>query len=54
MFDLSIIIVWLYFRLAGLTMLSVGLRPALSRQNRPKLGSRLHTVSDELKLVNIH
>ena len=39
--NLSIVIVWIYFRLVGLVLLSVGLRPALSSQNRPKLGSRL-------------
>ena len=38
--NLSIVIKLIYFRLVGLKMLSVGLRPADSRQNRPKLGSR--------------
>ena len=41
MLNLSIVIVWIYFRLVGLAMLFVGLRPAVSCQNRPKLGSRL-------------
>ena len=31
--NLSNISVWIYFRLVGLTVLSVGLRPDLSRQN---------------------
>ena len=53
MLNLSIISVWIYFRLVGLAMLSVGLRHAVSRQKPTQTRLQI-VVSDELKLVNIH
>ena len=52
MLNLSIISVWIYFRLVGLTMLSVGLRHVVSRQKLTQTRLQI-VVSDELKLVNI-
>ena len=51
--NLSIISVWIYFRLVGLTMLSVGLRHAVSRQKPTQTRPQI-VVSDKLKLVNIY
>ena len=54
MLNLSIISVWISFRLVRLPVLSMGLHPTLSCQNMSHITVNIITVSDQLKPVNIY